>query len=70
MHGEAVHTVMDGIEENIELIKAKLQQYKPSDIWNADETGLFFCMPPDRKISSQPMPGRKKEKKGHIACLH
>ena len=61
---------MDGIEENIELMKAKLQQYKQQDIWIADETGLLFCMPPDRTNSSQPMPGRKKVKKNDIACLH
>ena len=63
MHREGGDAVMDGIDEAVQRIKAKMQQFNLQDIWNADATGLFFCMPPDRTISSQPMLGRKKEKK-------
>lgn len=63
MHGEGGDAVMDGIDEQIKLIKDKLRQFKPQNIRNADETGLFICMPPERNISSQPMPGGKNEKR-------
>lgn len=53
---------MNGIDDKTKLIKTDLRQYKPQDIWNADETGPFFCMPPDRTISSQPMLGCKEER--------
>lgn len=38
-------------------------QYSPADVFNADETGLIYYMSPDRTIYSQPMPGRKNNKK-------
>ncbi len=39
--------------------------YSEDDIFNMDETGLYWKMTPSRGLSIQPQPGLKKEK----ACL-
>ena len=36
--------------------------YAEEDIYNMDETGLFWKMMPSRGLSSQSLPGLKKDK--------
>ncbi|KIM65485.1 hypothetical protein SCLCIDRAFT_112876, partial [Scleroderma citrinum Foug A] len=42
--------------------------YKPCNIFNADETGLFYAMPPDRGLSDKQCSGIK-EKKNRLTYL-
>lgn len=37
-------------------------QYNEDDIYNMDESGLFWCMPPSQSLSSLSRPGIKKDK--------
>ena len=37
-------------------------QYRPEDVYNADETGLFFRMTPDQTLATQAVKGKKKDK--------
>ena len=39
-----------------------LQHFQPQDIFNADESALFYNMPPNKTIGSAPTPGLKKNK--------
>jgi Tc5 transposase DNA-binding domain/DDE superfamily endonuclease/CENP-B N-terminal DNA-binding domain len=39
-----------------------LRQYRPEDVYNADETGLFFRMTPDQTLATQAVKGKKKDK--------
>lgn len=52
--------------ESIEADRLALQQflksYNPEDIWNGDETGLFWKMEPSRVLARGPLSGHKKEK--------
>src|SRR5215216_101909 len=52
--------------ESIENDRLALQQllasYNPEDIWNGDETGLFWRMEPSRVLARAPLSGHKKEK--------
>ncbi|GET57988.1 jerky protein homolog-like [Rhizophagus irregularis DAOM 181602=DAOM 197198] len=52
--------------ESIEHDRLALQQilvpYKLEDIWNGDETGLFWKMKPSRVLARGPLSGYKKEK--------
>jgi hypothetical protein len=61
-YGESGSAQLDGIEENLAKIKAKIAQYEPKDVYNMDETGLFYNMAPDRTIASRQIEGSKKEK--------
>ena len=59
---------------NIEIVKLQkqIELYHPNDVYNIDETGLFFRMEPDRTLASRRISGRKKnkERKGYnwIVC--
>ena len=52
--------------ESIENDRLALQQflasYNPEDIWNGNETGLFWKMKPSRVLVHDPISGHKKEK--------
>ena len=52
--------------ESIEADRLALQQFLKSydleDIWNGDETGLFWKMEPSRVLARGPLSGHKKEK--------
>ncbi|CAG8665499.1 13361_t:CDS:2, partial [Gigaspora rosea] len=39
-----------------------LLQYKPEDVYNADETGLYYRMMPNQTLASKPVKGQKKVK--------
>ena len=43
-------------------IRQALQLYSPRDIFNCDETGLYWKRIPDRSLATRSLPGRKKEK--------
>jgi len=43
-------------------IKVEIASYEPKDIYNMDETGLFYNMPPDSMIARQRIEGSKKDK--------
>lgn len=63
LHGEACDADEVAVERELPNLRKVCQQYHKDDVFNADETGLNYAMPPDRTISVEPMPGRKKEKR-------
>lgn len=62
LHGEAGSADMIAITEQLPSIIAKLREYRRCDIYNMDETGLFYRMSPDRTIAAQQIEGSKKDK--------
>uniref|UniRef100_H3GYN9 HTH CENPB-type domain-containing protein n=1 Tax=Phytophthora ramorum TaxID=164328 RepID=H3GYN9_PHYRM len=58
-HGESGSAV----EASISHLQTKLKQYDLCNVFNMDETGLFFSMPPDRTLARKRLAGRKKDKK-------
>ncbi|KAF7691494.1 Tigger transposable element-derived protein 4, partial [Cucumispora dikerogammari] len=45
-----------------DLIKEKMRNYKPSEIYNGDETALFYKMIPSRKILTKIRQGARNIK--------
>ena len=61
-YGESGSVDLDAIDRNMPTIKEKLQSYSLQDIYNMDETGLFYRMAPDRTIARRQIEGSKKDK--------
>jgi hypothetical protein len=61
-HGEAGSAPISELPLYREQIKNITSQYQLSDIFNADETGLFWQLEPSRVLSTGPVTGRKKSK--------
>ncbi|SPO27760.1 related to transposases [Ustilago trichophora] len=62
LHGEAGSVDQQFLDQQLPALKQLLHLYQPEDIWNADETGLFYSMPPVRTIATRPAAGLKKDK--------
>ena len=45
------------------MLQAVTSLYDKKDIYNMDETAYFYCSIPDKTISKNRIPGRKKIKK-------
>ncbi|KAI1007071.1 hypothetical protein K3495_g1154 [Podosphaera aphanis] len=50
------------VEQELPPLKALLSIYVSRDIFNADETGLFYRMSPNQTISARQIEGMKKDK--------
>jgi hypothetical protein len=61
-HGESGDAQMDGIEEDLEHIKQRIACYDLNDVYNMDETGLFYNLAPDTTIARRQIEGSKKNK--------
>lgn len=61
-HGEAQSTPISEIPQMRENLREVLRQYRREDIFNCDETALFWKMEPSRGLSTQPLAGTKKNK--------
>ncbi|CBQ70028.1 related to transposases [Sporisorium reilianum SRZ2] len=61
-HGESASVQQGIINQELPTLRNLLQQFSPDDIFNADETGLFYNMPPNKTIAASPTSGLKKKK--------
>ncbi|CDO68936.1 hypothetical protein BN946_scf185000.g79 [Trametes cinnabarina] len=63
-HGEAGSVETRTVEEERARIQKLIRNrgYRPCDIYNMDETGLFYQMPPDRGLADHAMSGTKAKK--------
>uniref|UniRef100_A0AAV1TDU0 HTH CENPB-type domain-containing protein n=1 Tax=Peronospora matthiolae TaxID=2874970 RepID=A0AAV1TDU0_9STRA len=62
IHGESGSADMGALEEALPHLKAVVAGYAPRDVYNMDETGLFYSMTPDKTIAQQEVEGFKKDK--------
>lgn len=60
-HGEAGSLSQDAGAEMARICQV-LSTYAPQDIYNCDETSLYWRKIPDRSLSTRSLPGRKKDK--------
>lgn len=60
-HGEARSLSGDASTEMVSIRQA-LSNYRPQDIYNCDETGLYWRLIPDKSLSTQSIPGQNKNK--------
>jgi len=61
-HGEAQGAYTDKIEEEMRAVRTLCGEYREDDIYNMDETGLYWRRAPDAGLSTSTRPGVKKEK--------
>lgn len=62
LHGESADVNEDAVHEALPGLVLLTAQYAPQDIFNADETGVFFSMSPRSTIARKRIKGRKKAK--------
>ena len=58
--GEANSAPLETLPEERLHLRTLLSKYNEEDIYNADETGLFFRMEPNQTLSTGKISGRKK----------
>ncbi|KAJ3018432.1 hypothetical protein NUW54_g336 [Trametes sanguinea] len=63
-HGEAASASAETVEQERQRIQKLILEhgYQPCDIYNMDETGLFYGLPPDRGLSDKATAGVKGKK--------
>lgn len=62
IHGEAASAPIQDLDTMRENLRQTLRDYDPENIFNCDETGLFWKMKPSRTISNGPVAGTKQSK--------
>ncbi len=62
IHGKASSVPIQDLASMREKLHQTLRDYDPKDIFNCDETGLFWKMKPSRTISNGPVAGTKQSK--------
>jgi hypothetical protein len=62
IHGEAGSAPIQDLASMREKLHQTLRDYDPKDIFNCDETGLFWKMKPSHTISNSPVAGTKQSK--------
>ena len=63
LHGEAGDADDEALAQALTDLPNLCHEYRPEDVWNADETGCNYAMAPDRIISKFSRSGHKKQKK-------
>lgn len=61
-HGEAGSVDTAQLEAQRAELQELIEQYDPDDVYNFDETGLFFRMLPSQTLATGKMRGKKKDK--------
>ncbi|CAG8700032.1 16226_t:CDS:1, partial [Dentiscutata heterogama] len=59
-YGESGSANLEAIELNLPIIICKTDKYSLRDIYNIDETRLFYSIAPDHTITSCQIEGAKK----------
>jgi DDE superfamily endonuclease/Tc5 transposase DNA-binding domain len=64
IHGEsgAAETHGEEYEAALTHVKSRIQAYDPKDIYNFDESALFYNLSPDKTIAQRQVEGSKKDK--------
>lgn len=61
-HGESGSVNQLLIQNALPHIRDVIDEYNPEDVYNMDETGLFFRLQPDRSLATYAIQGQKKDK--------
>jgi len=61
-HGEAGSVAVDNVISAVTRLRKITDQYPLRDIFNFDETGLFYRMPPNRGLAQKQTSGLKGDK--------
>ena len=62
LHGEAASAPLQDLDESRSSLRETLASFPLEDIFNADETGLFFRLLPNQTLATSSHKGTKKDK--------
>ncbi|KAL0290413.1 UNVERIFIED_CONTAM: CENP-Bprotein 2 [Sesamum calycinum] len=60
--GESGWVDMQDMEMKLEAIREKINQFPMKDVFNLDETGLFYRLQADHSLATKQLEGRKQDK--------
>ena len=63
VYGESNEVNLAHVEKSREELRCIISKYELSDVYNIDETGLFYRLEPDATLATGPVKGNKKIKK-------
>lgn len=69
MHGEADSVNQLDVEKGRKVFQQVTGSYEKRDVFNMDETSLYYCKAPDSTITTTPIPGRKTSKKRMVIAV-
>jgi hypothetical protein len=61
-HGEAASVDIEALKDSWPSLVTEINKYNPENIYNLDETGLFFQLAPTKTIAQRQVEGSKKVK--------
>ncbi|KAK5813182.1 hypothetical protein PVK06_028630 [Gossypium arboreum] len=67
--GESGSVDLENIEDTLPQIRAKLESFDWKDIYNMDETSLFYRLQADHSLATKQLEGRKKDKERFIVVV-
>jgi hypothetical protein len=59
LHGEANSAPLESLAEERLKLQELISKFNPEDVYNADETGLFFRMAPNQTLAKRSRAGKK-----------
>ena len=62
VHGESATVNAQDVDESREALRKVIQDYAPEDVYNCDESGLYFKMESKMTLCTAPVSGRKQPK--------
>jgi hypothetical protein len=62
VHGESGSADVSQIARTLPDLKRVISRFEPRDVYNMDETGLFYCLNPSTTIARSRIEGKKKDK--------
>ena len=60
--GESGSVDVHDMEHKLVLIREKIDQFPMKDVFNMDETGLFYRLQADHSLATKQLEGRKQDK--------
>ena len=60
--GESGSVDTQDMEQKLESIREKIDQFPKKDVFNIDETGLFYRLQADHSLATKQLEGRKQDK--------
>ncbi|EXX53862.1 hypothetical protein RirG_239940 [Rhizophagus irregularis DAOM 197198w] len=61
--GEAKSAPLETLDEERDILHEIIKDYDLNDVFNCDETGLYWDLEPSKTLAQGPLSGKKKSKK-------
>ena len=69
MHGESGDADVEGVAHALRAMPILIAEYAPEDVYNMDETGLYYKAQPSKTLAQSKIKGQKIQKERFILAL-